>query len=706
MHYLLVIVMFILCAIGLSFDVPTLRYDFALHTETMLPLIVAVGVIYWFYSARFAEWSADSGPPVGFPARPTSHYTTRLRYHLFVLAYCSMGLIALLVIYAAPQNIMAIVCKIPGSVIPECEQSLESISKQSIEALVLGLSIAIALLNLPSFDARWRSTLQRAADIPSRATNLVGMLHDRFDLFAADPERVRNFIVQYNAQQGAPRLFLGDFYAPSDEGYLETYPRCEYILFELSNLDEDTRRSVRMSDFSSKIKELGIQLSDVRQDVVGLHRTLGETLGRRFAGDFAKIHDSEDPDNIETPDLDGKSGPKVERERIRRKNSRNFEGRLSEEFAITKLDNILEDVELSDDDGQSANDEVLRDFMLKRLGEISEKSQAVYADLLKIVVLMSLRSTASPQWFLEHLGFELSRGEADQTEVAPWLVMMVFILVILVTMAFGVVDPSNMIVTFSFSLGMLGTSVFGGFLVASLIADSYTDFKSRTVQPDIPIMNLCWFFMMPMLSSLLSVIVVGQFYPIEAKTAQFFTPVAGWLGLYVAVTTYRERLNLQSTSNEVEEPELDSASLEVRTEPADLKSTRTGRVPSPLPTRPPLNELLENSRLMKVSGISYHPRDWRWLIWGAFVLTLGGAISSGLPFPTYFIITLFLGGYLVPLLLFWTNWLIDREIRRRSLDDRMAGQDWEYRTNSSVWLDLRYLLVVRTPLRWLWRLVP
>ncbi|MEM8957009.1 MAG: hypothetical protein AAGC86_04255 [Pseudomonadota bacterium] len=664
MHYVVIFVIGLLTWIGLSLDVSEVSYQLVGESDQILPITVAFGIVLWFYSARFAEWAAGNTPPAGFPAGPTSHFTTRLRYVLFVLAYAGAGMLALLLIYAAPQYIFALLCQIPGNAFTECETAIGNVNPRSIEALALGLSVAIALLGLPAIDARWRASLQRAAQIPARATSLEQTLVSNFDLFSADRDEIERFLADYNGAPGGPRLFLGDLYAPRDDGYLESYPRCEFIFHRLDGLSDETRRTVGMAEFAETLNKLRAEMAGIRKDVAGLHEMLDKTLGRRFAGEIRQIHQGSEiapaPDARAVQDNDGlpPESRAAQRQARRHAGASDFRGRRSDEYAITKLDDILKGLKATDE-AFDESDEVLRGFMLKQLSDISTRSKAVYADVLKIIVLMSLR-VGSPQNFLYHLGFDLTEGEADPMEVGSSLVVGVFVLSLLVTAVLSYIAPQDAMLILSHTLGMVGGAVFGAFVIANMIIGAEPLFRRKGAGV-MRLRNCLTSFVGAVFFTALAVVLLGQFYPGTQALSLSFAPVSGLYGLYIAMAVFREK---------------------------DFSDTRQAGQPfPPLPALPSLRDLVLGRADPPEGGVSHKRYDFALFAIAAAVLSFACVVWANMTLPRPGLWIVLCAAVVVPGVLTDVIWLLDRERNRRAAADGHRG------TLSDILEDIRFLLV-------------
>lgn len=643
MHYVVILVIGLLCWIGLTLDVAEVSYTLVPESDQILPILVALVVVYWFYSARFAEWAAGNAPPTGFPAGPTRHFTTRLRYFLFVLAYASAGMLALLLIYVSPQYIFTLICQLPGDAFADCDGMVSAIDPRSIEALALGLSVAIALLGLPAIDARWRASLQRAAEIPARATNLEQTLLGNFDLFAAQKPEVEDFLTDYNGAPGGPRLFVGDLFAPRDDGYLETYPRCAYIFHRLDGMSDDTRGAVGMAGFAEALTHLRGDLDDMRKDIAGLHEMLDKTLGLRFSGEIRKIHEgrlTEKPPPVTAP-----ADTRAARRQARRiEGATDFTSRRADEYAITKLDDILKELKATDE-GFSESDEVLRAFMLKQLTAISVRCKAIYADVLKIVVLMSLR-VGSPQNFLFHLGFDLTEGEADPMEVGSSLVVAVFALSLIVTGVMSLIAPDAALLILSHTVGMVGGSVFGAFVIANMIIGAQPRFRGKEAGV-MRLRNCLTSLAAAMLFTALAIVILGRFYPDTRDTSFAFIPVTGLYGLYIAMAVFREK------------------------DYSDL--TAPGQYSSAVPPLPSQRDLIAGRASPPEGGVSHRRHDFVLLCAATAVVSFICSVTAGLPLPDPTGVIVFCASLVVPGSLIGVIWLLDRERNRRSVEDGARG---------------------------------
>ncbi|MDW3222778.1 MAG: hypothetical protein R8G34_07795 [Paracoccaceae bacterium] len=669
MHYFAAIVMSLLCLLGWWIDLDfSLRSDFYPESEHVFLVFVALAIIYWLYSARFADWSKYNHLPVGFPDGPTSQFTTRVRYHLFVLAYASLGVATLFIVYGTPQGALGLLCAVPELSLPVCKEGFENVGRWSLSSLSLGLAVAIALLGVPLIEERWRSALQRSADIPSRATNLFMMLLQKFEVFAPSKEIVDAFLEHYNDGKGPP-LFRGDIYTKRDEGYLETYPRIAIILYRLSRFDAEKRRMFDYARFSSGLDKLYEQFHSIRSDIAGLHQTLDKTLGKRFAGDFSSFHYTQ-PANEDADADQYNSNSKIDAARLREQFGEDFGDRSRGEYAITRIDNILHNVK-NVDEGFSDSDEELRRFMLGRLKEISARSTDLYYDVLKIIVLMSLRSTASPRVLLEYLGFRLERGETDQTEIAPWLVIISFALSFLITGIFYFVSPSSVWIVFVFSLCMLSACFLSGFVVANMILGA-TLSSRRNQTPKLTISDNVMLFVFPLISTLFSLVILQKFYPNEAMAALWYAPVAACYGTYVASTVVKE--------------------AKFR----DKMVKQTEHVSLPDRPKTPREHVREtNDRLapLRNDGIVYCKDHFRRLATVSCVFATLAMLASSTPMPDPFLITLAIAAFLVPATLVGLIWLLDRDRIRRSYDE----EDRHEQRHIKLWLQDAMFLVLVSP---------
>lgn len=662
MHYVVIFVIGLLCWIGLSLDVTEVSYQLVGESDQILPILVAFGIVLWFYSARFAEWAAGNTPPAGFPTGPTSHFTTRLRYMLFVLAYAGAGMLALLLIYVAPQYIFALLCQIPGNAFTECETAIGNVNPRSIEALALGLSVAIALLGLPAIDARWRASLQRAAQIPARATSLEQTLLSNFDLFSAERDEIDRFLADYNGAPGGPRLFNGDLYAPRDDGYLESYPRCEFIFHRLDGLSDETRRTVGIAEFAETLTKLRAELAGIRKDVAGLHEMLDKTLGRRFAGEIRQVHQGTEIGSAARAIAEAGDPPPesrvAQRQARRYEGASDFAGRRSDEYAITKLDDILKALKATDE-AFDESDEVLRGFMLKQLSDISARSKAVYSDVLKIIVLMSLR-VGSPQNFLFHLGFDLTEGEADPMEVGSSLVVGVFVLSLLVTAVLSWIAPQDAMLILTHTLGMVGGAVFGAFVIANMIIGAEPLFRRKGAGV-MRLRNCLTSFVGAVFFTALAVVLLGQFYPGTQALSLSFAPVTGLYGLYIAMAVFRER---------------------------DFSDTRQPGQPAPsLPQLPSLRDLVLGRADPPEGGVSHKRYDFALFAIAAATLCFGCVVWANMTLPRPGLWIVLCAAVVVPGVLTSVIWLLDRERNRRGAAEGRRG------TLSDILDDIRFLLV-------------
>ena len=698
MHYIAVLVMIVLCVLGALIELDSkTRSDFYPDPDHVVVFVVGFVLVYWFYSARFAEWSKTNAPPVGFPAGPTSHFTTRVRYHLFVLAYASLGFAALFMVYGTPQGMLTLLCEGLSVQLAACDDGYEGILPGSIQSLALGFAVALALLGVPMIEERWRSALQRAADIPSRATNLVTMLHQKFHVFAPDETAARAFLRQYNAGE-RPRLFMADIYTERDEGFLETYPRSALILYELSQLDVEQRRLYRCAQFAGRLDELRDQLAEVRRDIGGLHHTLDQTLGLRFSGDFSRFHyaegsqhgkpagadealhagatkDGERTAQSAAEDEKATSAQKMVKD-LRKEFSEDFGDRAMGEYAITRLDNILVRIK-GIDEGFAPSDEELRQFLFKRLQEISARSEAIYFDVLKIVVLMSFRSSASPHLLLEFLGFRLERGEADQTEVGPWLVIIAIGLSLATSGIFFLFYPSSAQLVLTLTLCMLGASFLGGFVVANLILGARIEAR-RSVTPTLSMWDRTMIWAFPTVSALFSLVVLQKFYFGPATAAMYYVTVTGCYGAYIAFTVIAEAQFRDEILRESGRPELPDVPTDPR---RHWQKTHDCLAP------------------LKMDGIAYDKSNFRWLAISSAVFASIAMIWTGVKMPLPFLLILFISSVLIPGSLVALIWMLERERLRKSTDDG-PGTARPSKLLSRVGADLAYLFLVSPFVVW------
>lgn len=485
--------------------------------EVNYVLIAGSIIVFLIYWAKFAEWADEKIKPRGFPLRPTRHFTTWLQYQIWAGIYAMVGVLIVWSIYLYP-SITSLFEALP---LPESwarslrrDMLQEPIDPQSTTSAVLGVALAVAAMGLPKAEPYLRSALQRAALIPVRATSLTRALTDDFSRFVPEPADVGRFLDDQNIKDGSPHLFPEDFDPRlRDEHALEIYPRIEFILWRLSMLSPNEQITFGIDQFEKDLREIEIQVTDIRKSIKGFGQTLERLYSDRFPGEIEALHE----------ELGYDRGP-------------------DDESSVLLYDNILR--EIGKWSGRPSEEEkVVTTYMNESLAELRGKCEPVLDALLQILVLMSLRSRFDkPEKLLALVGFgshEAAR-QADSWDRLLWLNLTVVIGSVAVALVYSLALPNTndwLIATQVF--GMLFPAILGGHFIAHLILYDEVGFGESARNPQGSIQQYAMSFVTSWSLVIIGLALLQGIDDGYSPAANFYAQVPALIGAYSAVVVFR-----------------------------------------------------------------------------------------------------------------------------------------------------------------------
>ena len=482
-------------------------------------MLLGAFIILTLYSLKFRDWPDDKLKPPGFPARPTRDFTTWLNYQLWASIYILSGMLIAGGLFATPHQIVTVVCKVLGDSMDRlCKEDTAIGAQYSLEALALGVSTAVAFLGLPKIEPAWRQQLQRLAMIPSRAVSLANSLQGEFRQFAPDPQQVSAFLEVYGTQAGRPALYETDFSEVlKDENFIEIYPRMEYNIEQLERQKLTPKGEQMLKDFADDIDAVKSRINDVRSRILGIHQAIKGTLGLRYPGEIAELHDEA-----------------------------GYDLPANGSFSVTLLDNIVKKTgEWSDE--QSASDKELTQFFSDALRDIRQSCDKVNQRLVQIVVLMSLRGVDQPFYVLRDLGF--SKRIQKETKIGIDIMPALIGFILLASLAITVLleffdDKQDGRSIFVFAAGMPIGSLLGSSIVSSatFLGESRDSDKveGREILWDLALCAVAGAAAAIFLISFLPSVFNLQGHGGESfQIAALYTPVTGFLGAYFALCSHR-----------------------------------------------------------------------------------------------------------------------------------------------------------------------
>ncbi|QIE56073.1 hypothetical protein G5B40_11775 [Pikeienuella piscinae] len=424
-------------------------------TPTTLIVVLALALVFFFYRLKFADWADPARKPLGFPARPTRHFTTWIQYQMWAAIYALTGAFIVFLVYSTPSEVIGLLQALQAKFIANevssalGEGAMEgAIPRYTLEALLLGVAVAMAFLGFPQVEPRWRAMLQRAAFIPTRATSLVDTFREDFSRFSPGTDEIERFIDAQNTRPESRRLYAADFEQNNrDDGYLEIYPRLEFILWKFRELSADRRVELGIDVFRDDLARIERDMDPVRASIRGIGQAIDSVYGARFPGEIANLHDEH-----------------------------GFERGGDDGAAVILYDDILRNVLKSWIGGQPRHeDKVLTDHMLRNIKDVRTRCDLLLEQLMQIVVMMALRNI-SPGRFLEELGFgdQIAARERIGADVLPWLILSVSFVSIPIAVLLGAAGewagrPVDQFQVVVFSIVMQSPAIVTAFLMANLI---------------------------------------------------------------------------------------------------------------------------------------------------------------------------------------------------------------------------------------------
>ena len=388
-------------------------------------LLVGALIIMFAYGGRFNKLVRQEDLPEGFPSFDAWSFTTRLNYWMGKVIYVGIGLTILGLCYYLPDVVLQIACAVDAAASSDfCGTTVDGerflkaypeaglAEARSVGALAFGVFLPIFLLHVPVIEPRLRAAMHNVALIPDRAQELYDALsgeaaRDRFQL---DKDMRTAFLDDYGADAGAgtkrdrPYLHQCDF-VPGlrDEGYLEIYPRIEFFLWRIDNVDEEERRKFGVGRFNRDIAAVRREMASLRSDILKVSNVIERNFCEPFPDDVARLHDARGvhPDPA------------------------------SGEPSVTVLDNILhwaKDNEEKVGTGQprvSMAQKDLAEASLVTLANLGKRCEALHTTLIRLIVLMALHSANTPRRRLAKFGLH---GSVDRLEfeIVPVLILMMF----------------------------------------------------------------------------------------------------------------------------------------------------------------------------------------------------------------------------------------------------------------------------------------
>lgn len=413
-------------------------------------VIIAHGVVLMIYVLKFTNWAHDDLKPVGFPPRPTRQFTTWVQYWMWASLYAGSGVLLVYLFYSTPSEMIRFI-KAFGLEAQLGEVLLvDGLVNFSLEALIMGVAIAVGFLGFPGIEPRWRMMLQRAALIPSRATNAVERFKGDFKGFQPSKEDVDAFVTHFRGVNDAPELFQADFtHNDQDEGYLEIYPRMEFTLWKLRSLRRHGWTSDGIQQFAADLKRIEGDVAKVRVQILNVTRTVTTVYGERLAQQLNELHEA-----------------------------KGFPGQERPADSVILLDNILSSLS-SEWLGAPLDprDKVIIETLEKNLHAIRDRCDEIMGQLLQIVVLVSLRSM-HPDRTLRNIGFggDLGRQARVGWDLIPWMILSIVISSVIVALIIGMAveafkpdAENNDMRVVVYNTAMLFSAILGGYLIATLI---------------------------------------------------------------------------------------------------------------------------------------------------------------------------------------------------------------------------------------------
>ena len=459
----------------------TLGQSALLDPTEAVYVVIAVLVVALIFMRRFADWAHASDKPTSFPPRPARHFTSWLRYQTWAGLYALSAVALFLFAFVFPQFVeftFRFVAAIsgPSTDVPLPPLALEPPDGVDVtQQLVWAAGFLYLMAALPVLEPFVRARFQRWALIPARASELASTICQDFDTFKPSEDRGQRFLKFTGKKNILPTTSVAELVSHDDDGFLELYPRIEYIRWCLRDGVLPPHLKAAMRDYAHDLEDIDQTLLHLRSEIRQFGDALQPLLHPEHAAKLTELH--------RKLGIDWSLGDPVavtlfdDALTTMRRSAVAVRGGLAEAPGPALEPERHDALRAVDDTARNrAMELALIDYMTRRLAALRAECERTYRHLVQVVVCTVLGSSAiDPRRTLRSFGLLPPEPEGQRFDLDRLLhlILPAVAVVGLILMGYATVQADTPVIRWTLItlVAYVGLPVLGGYAAATLYLD-------------------------------------------------------------------------------------------------------------------------------------------------------------------------------------------------------------------------------------------